>query len=205
VYPDGKSVSSDIKPSPEELIVANNKGASPTWIDVKTSLLTFDRAGLRGLLQDLYAASAENRAFFHARLGLGPDQLGPYKAAISRWINPDLMKGQPVSVSKAKKAVADYRKAIGRPEGLAELSTFFCEEAFSFAESCSFQDESYFVALIRMYSQSVQLVANLPPAERRPYLERLNKLRSRSKHVGYGVQDELNILWYDAEFDEQLE
>jgi hypothetical protein len=187
------------------LIVANNKGASPTWIDVKTSLLTFDRAGLYGLLQDLYAASTENRAFFHARLGLGPDQLGPYKAAISRWINPDLMKGQPVSVSKAKKAVADYRKAIGRPEGLAELSTFFCEEAFSFVESCGFQDESYFVALIRMYGQSVKLVANLPPAERRPYLERLNKLRSRSKHVGYGVQDELNALWYDADFDEQLE
>jgi hypothetical protein len=102
------------------LIVANNKGASPTWIDVKTSLLTFDRAGLYGLLQDLYAASTENRAFFHARLGLGPDQFGPYKAAISRWINPDFMKGQPVSVSKAKKAVADYKKAIGRPEGLAE-------------------------------------------------------------------------------------
>jgi len=66
-------------------------------------------------------------------------------------------------------------------------------------------DESYFVALIRMYGQSVKLVANLPPAERRPYLERLNKLRSRSKHVGYGVQDELNILWCDADFDEQLE
>ena len=147
----------------------------------------------------------ENRAFFHARLGLGPDQLGPYKVAISRWINADLMKGQPVSVSKAKKAVADYRKAIGRPEGLAELSTFFCEEVFSFVELCSFQDESYFVALIRMYGQSVKLVANLPPAERRPYLERLNKLRSRSKHLGCSVQDELDTLWYDANLDEQLE
>ena len=65
--------------------------------------------------------------------------------------------------------------------------------------------ESYFVALLRMYGQSVKLIGNLPLAERRPYLERLNKLRSRSKHVGYGVQDELNSLWYDANFDEQLE
>ena len=118
---------------------------------------------------------------------------------------PRSQKGQPVSVSKAKKAVTDYRKAIGRPEGLAELSIFFCEEAFSFAESCSFQIESYFVVLLRMYGQSVKLIGNLPLAERRPYLERLNKLRSRSKHVGYGVQDELNSLWYDANFDEQLE
>jgi len=202
VYLEERSVSSN---NPEELIVAKDKGVSATWIDVKKSLLTFDRAGLYGLLQDLYAANIENRAFFHARLGLGSDKLGPYKAAISRWLNPDLMKGQAVSVSKAKKAIADYRKASARPEGLAELSTFFCEEACSFVESCSFQDEKYLVALIRMYGQSVQLVANLPPAERRPYLERLSKLRVRSKHVGYDVQDELNTIWYDADFDERLE
>jgi hypothetical protein len=39
------------------------------------------------------------------------------------------------------RAGTDYEKAIGRPEGLAELSVFFCEEAFSFVESCSFSDE----------------------------------------------------------------
>jgi hypothetical protein len=115
--------------------VAKDKSTSPTWADVRAFLLAFDRAGLQGLIQDLYAASKDNQAFLHARFGLGPDQLKPYKATISRWINPDLMKNQPVSISKAKKAIADYEKAIGRPEGLAELSVFFCEEAFSFVES----------------------------------------------------------------------
>jgi hypothetical protein len=186
-------------------IVANAKGASPTWIDVKASLRTFDRAELYGLLQDLYEASKDNQAFVHARLGLGPDQLGPYKATISRWINPDLMKNQTVSVSKAKKAIADYNKAIGRPEGLAELSMFFCEEAFSFVEECSFGDERYFVALIRMYDRSVNRVLSLPLAERRAYVERLGKLRTRAKYVGWGVEDELNDLWHAADFDEQLE
>jgi hypothetical protein len=52
------------------------------------------------------------------------------------------MKGQPISVSKAKKAIADYKKAIGRPAGMAELSIFYCEEAFGFLESCSMEDES---------------------------------------------------------------
>jgi len=92
---------------PSGLIVAKDKSASPTWADVKALLLTFDRAGLQGLVQDLYAGSKDNQAFLHARFGLGPDQLGPYKATISRWINPDLMKNQTVSVSKAKKAIAD--------------------------------------------------------------------------------------------------
>jgi len=141
----------------------------------------------------------------HARFGLGSDQLGPYKATVSRWINPDLMKNQTVSVSKAKKAIANYNKAIGRPEGLAELSIFFCEEAFSFVESCSLESEKYFIALIRMYDRSVNFVLSLPLAERCAYIERLGKLRSRAKHIGWGVEDELNDLWYAADFDEQLE
>jgi hypothetical protein len=176
-----------------------------TWADVKAFLLTFDRAGLQGLVQDLYAASKDNQAFLHVRFGLGPDQLGPYKATISRWINPDLMKNQTVSVSKAKKAIADYNKAIGRPEGLAELSIFYCEEAFSFVESCSFDDERYFIALIRMYDQSVNRILSLPLAERLAYVERLGKLRTRAKRVGWGVKDELNDLWHAADFEEQLE
>ena len=184
--------------------MAKNKNASPTWADVKTFLATFDRAGLQGLIQELYAASKDNRAFLHARFGLGPDQLGPYKAAISRWLNPDLMKNQTVSLSRAKKAIVDYNKAIGRPEGLAELSIFFCEEAFSFVEGCSFGDERYFVALIGMYDRSLSRILSLPDAERRAYVERLDKLRTRAKQVGWGVEDELNDLWHAADFDEQL-
>jgi len=187
------------------LIVAKDKSASPSWADVKAFLRKFDRAGLQGLIQDLYATSKDNQAFLHARLGLGPDPLRPYKATISRWINPDLMKRQTVSVSRAKKAIVDYDKAIGRPAGSAELSIFYCEEAFSFAESCSFESEKYFIALIRMYGRSVNCVLALPLAERRAYVERLAKLRSRAKHAGGGVEDALNSLWCDSDFDEQRE
>jgi hypothetical protein len=183
--------------------VVRSKNASPTWNDVKTALLEFDREGLRGLVQDLYAASKDNQAFLHARLGLGHDQLAPFKASISRWISPDLMKGQPISVSKAKKAIADYKKAIGRPDGLAELSLFYCEEALGFLESCSMDDEKYFGALIRMYGRSLEIVSSLPPAERGTYLERLDRLRSRGRNVGWMIAEEFNSLWYDAATDEQ--
>jgi hypothetical protein len=113
------------------------------------------------------------------------------------------MKNQPISVSKAKKAIADYKKAIGRPEGMAELSIFYCEEAFGFLESCSIEDEGYFAALIRMYGRSLGFVSTLPPGERTIYLKRLDKLRSRGRNVGWGVEEELNSLWYDAALDEQ--
>ena len=181
--------------------VVRSKNASPTWSDVKTALLAFDRAGLQGL-EDLYTANKENQAFLHARLGLGHDQLQPFKACISNWICPDVMKNQPISVSKAKKAIADYKKAIGRSDGMAELAIFYCEEAFGFLESFSIEDESYFAALIRMYERSLEFVLSLPPAERPTYLQRLDKLRSRANHIGWAVTEELNSLWYAAAPDE---
>ena len=178
--------------------VAGEKNTLPSWKAVKAALQSFDRAGLLGLVQDLYAVDRDNQAFLHARLDLGSDQLAPYKAIISRWICPDLMRNQPVSISKAKKAIADYKKAIGLPAGLAELSIFYCEEAFSFVESCAFEDERYFVGLIHMYDQAVKHVLNLPAADRHAYAERLGRLRSRARSVGWGVEDEFNSIWYEA-------
>ena len=180
------------------MAVVRSKNASPTWNDVKTALMDFDRAGLRGLVRDLYSSSKANRAFLHARLGLGHDQLQPFKASISRWISPDLTKGQPISIAKAKKAITDYKKAIGRQGGMAELLICYCEEALGFLESCSIDDENYFAALIRIYGRSLEIVSSLPSAERSTYLERLDRLRSRARNVGWLVEEEFNSLWYET-------
>jgi hypothetical protein len=190
-------------PAHRRVLIVEKEKSSPTWIDVKASLLAFDRAGLLGLIQNLYAVSKDNEAFLHARLGLGRKQLEPYKARISKSICPDMMRNEPISISKAKKAIADYEKAIGHPEGLAELSIFYCEEAVNFLESCSMEDEGYFVALIRTYGRALTFVSKLSPAERSAYLKRLDKLRPRSRCVAWGVEDNLNDLWYGADLDSQ--
>src|SRR3954464_5771583 len=90
------------------MMATKARKASPTWSDVKGKLAEFDRAALLGLVQDLYAASKDNQTFLHSRFGLGGDVLAPYKATIDRWLWPDVYRNQDVSVSKAKKAVADY-------------------------------------------------------------------------------------------------
>ena len=71
--------------------MADEKITLPSWKAVKAALQSFDRAGLLGLVQDLYAVDKNNEAFLHARLGLGSHQLAPYKAIISRWICPSAL------------------------------------------------------------------------------------------------------------------
>ena len=117
------------------------KKNTPSWSNVKAQLADFDRAGLLGLIQDMYAASKDNKAFLHARFGLGDDVLKPYKITIDRWLWPDVLKNQGTSVAKAKKAIADYKKAAGQPDGLAELMVFYCEGVAGFRNDIVLQDE----------------------------------------------------------------
>ena len=177
------------------------KKSAPSWSDVRGKLTKFDRTGLIGLVQDLYAASKDNQAFLHARFGLGDDVLEPYKAAIDRWLWPDVFKNQDTSIAKAKKAIADYRKAVGQPEGLAELMVFFCERAAGFSNDIGLQDEGYFDALVRMFEQALKFIDTLSDDRRPPLLARLEVVRGLGHNLGYGVGDDLDDLLARSGFD----
>ena len=170
------------------------KKTSSTWADVKAKLADFDRVGLLGLVQDLYAASKDNQTFLHARFGLGDDVLKPYKITIDRWLWPDMFKNQDTSVSKAKKAISDYKKAIGQPEGLAELMVFYCERAAGFSDDVGLQDEGYFDALVRMFEQALKVIHSLPEDARPALHGRLDAVRRTSHNFGYGVGDDMDDL-----------
>src|SRR5450830_750868 len=149
-----------------------SKKIAPTWSDVKTKLADFDRAGMLALVQDIYAASKENQIFLHVRFGLGDDTLKPYKVTIARWLWPDISRGQDTSIFKAKKAIADYKEAVGRPEDLAELMTYYCEQAAGFSNDVGLADEGYFDSLVRMFAQVLKLADGLPTAQEDAVLER---------------------------------
>jgi hypothetical protein len=174
--------------------MAASKKNTPTWSDVKAKLADFDHAGLIGLTHDLYAASKDNQAFLHARFGLGADVLKPYKATIDRWLWPDVFKNQDTSVAKAKKAIADYKKAIGQSQGLAELMVFYCERAAGFSNDVGLQDEAWFDALLRMFEQSLKTIATLPEEARPAFWARLDAVRDVSQDFGYGVSDGMDDL-----------
>lgn len=72
----------------------------------------------------MHAASNDNNPFLHARFSLVDDLLRPRKYMIIYRISPPDYRG-PISVSKARKAISDYKKALGQPESLAGLTVFY--------------------------------------------------------------------------------
>ena len=168
--------------------------SQPTWTDVKAELANFDRLGLLGLIQDLYAAHKDNQTFLHARFRLGKDVLKPYKETLDRWLWPDVLRNQDTSVVKAKQAISSYRKAVGEPAGLAELMVFYCERAAGFCSDIGNQDEGYFDALVRMFDQALKVIAQLSASDRNALIARLARVRIISHGFGYGVGDDMDSL-----------
>jgi len=75
-------------------------------------------------------------------------------------------------------AIANYKTAIGQPEGLAELMVFYCE-----------------------FGQALKAIANLPNAQRRLLMVRLDAVCRISYNVGYAVGEAMSDLFADYDFD----
>ena len=98
---------------------------------------------------------------------------------LDRWLWPDPLRHQDVSVAKAKQAISSYRKAVGEPAGLAELMVFFCESAAGFSNDVGYQDEGYFNALVNMFEQAIKIARQLSAGDRDALIVRLDRVRSR--------------------------
>src|SRR6201998_3893836 len=168
--------------------------SQPTWTGVKAKLASLDRIGLRSLIQDLYAAHKDNQTFLHTRFGLGEDVLKPYKETLDRWLWPDVLRNQDTSVAKAKEAISSCRKAVGAPAGLAELIVFFCESAAAFSNDVGYQDQGYFDALVHMFEQAIKVTRQLSAGDRDALIARLDRVRTISHNLGYGVGDAMDSL-----------
>jgi hypothetical protein len=157
------------------------------WSSVKRGLGGFKRKELLDLIRDLYRANQDNRTFLHTRLGQGADPLKPYKAAIQRWMHPDIFSDQDYAVSKAKKAISDYKKAEGNTENLAELSLYFCEQGMDFLSDCGLDDEGFYDSLARMFANALKLISQLGPERQNAFMERISRVFSEGQEYGYGL------------------
>jgi hypothetical protein len=104
------------------------------------------------------------------------------------------LRNQDVSVAKAKQAISSYRKAVGEPAGLAELMVFFCESAAGFSNDVGYQDEGYFNALVNMFEQAIKIARKLSAGDRDALIVRLDRVRTISHNLGYGVGDDMDSL-----------
>ena len=84
------------------------------------------------LVAEIYQLSKQNQAFLHARYADAEAAMEDCKKIISDCLYPDVQRDRPLQVAKAKKAVADFCKAVAEPMRHAELMVFFLEQGNAF-------------------------------------------------------------------------
>lgn len=147
------------------------------------------------LVGELYALSAQNRDFLDARFAGGDDALQRYKKIICEALYPDWRSSAPVNFRAARKAISDYRKALGEGSGLAELTVYAAECGNQF--TCDFGDidEAFYDSLIRMFDSATKVVSMLEPEVAAPYIARLGAIVRKASGIGWGYFDSIGDIF----------
>lgn len=174
-----------------------------TWSDVKAAISSFERPALLGLISDLYAFSSENKDFLHARFSLGADVLKPYKKVIEEALFPDVIANDDVEIAVAKKAIANYTKAVGDSKGMLELMVYFVECGAAFSLDVGYGDDDFFISLERMYEKAIKLLLTLDKVTIDEYYDRFEELVASTEDIGWGFHDTLSEIFYEAFPDER--
>ena len=165
------------------------KKKSATWADVKVGLDHMDRAGLIGVIRDLYETGDINRRFLHARFVPAAPVLEEYRRLVSAAVFPDPLNQRPIRLREASRIIADYKRATGDSAGTVDLMLELVEAGTEQAADLGYGEDAYFAALERKVKDVVQSLNTLPEVDRRAATTRLVKLGEYQGMIVWGYGD----------------
>lgn len=165
---------------------------------VRKALVKHNREALVSLIGELYALNQQTRDFLDARFIPTDSALSRYKKVIHDALYPDVMSSEPVSFREAKKAISDYRKALGEAAGLAELSVYAAECGNQFTCDYGDIDGPFYDSLIRMFDSAVKIVAKLEENTAAPFIGRLGMIVKKADGIGWGYYDAIAERFSEA-------
>jgi hypothetical protein len=190
-----------IKPERGGCQLPKKSGLGKEKTTAKVLMAALEKLGknpLVGLAADLYSISRQNREFIETRLSLNADPLKPFKSIILDALNDDITNQHPISISRAKKAISDYRKASGDRDGELELMVLFVERGNFLTVEYGDFGEPFYDSMVGMYRKVVERVKAGGAGLIGRYEERLRKIMESSKDIGYGYHDDLKYIYHSA-------
>jgi len=166
-----------------------------TWSTVKAAASELSQKELLSLVGELYRLSKSNQSFLHARFADRDAAMEECKKLVSECLYPDVQRDRPLQVAKARKAVADFCKAVADPAAHAELMLFFLEQGNAFTLEYGDIDAGFYSALVAMARRAVEAIVSLPVDLQESFRERLAKVVRSSSGIGWGYHDDLKEIY----------
>lgn len=145
------------------------------------------------LVLDLCNLSDDNRFFVETRLAVTEEPLLPYKDRIYNALCPDVYSNKPIRIAAARKAIAEYKRAIGRTEGegLLELMIYYVECGTALTAEFGDINEAFYSSMESMYDRFLKGLEKVDPVVKESYRDRVCALVNRAGRVGWGFHDYL--------------
>lgn len=169
-----------------------------SWSTVKSAASKLSQKELLGLVGELYRLSKVNQSFLNARFADQGVAMEEFKAIVSECLYPDVHRDRPLQVAKAKKAVADFCKAVADPIAHADLMVFFLEQGNAFTLEYGDIDASFYGALVAMARRAAEVICGLPLDLQAPFMKRLGEVVRSSSGIGWGYHDDLADIYAAA-------
>lgn len=164
------------------------------WKLIRSRLNQTSQGDLISLVGEFYKLSAQNQVFLETRFGNQQDGLEEYKVIIKKNICPSEPWKKDVSLSTGRKAISDYKKALGNPEGLIELMLYYCECGVNFTNQFGDIDEGFYASIESMYQSAIDLLKKNKDLKDL-FFTRIEKMVSNSSHIGWGFHDTLEDIF----------
>jgi len=72
---------------------------------------------------------------------------------------------------------------------------YFCEQGAGFCNDVGNDEWDYLAALMRMFGQALNVVKTLPDGIQARLIARLDRVRGISHRLGYGIGDEMDLVF----------
>ena len=184
--------------SPDEPVNLTYKVVEPDkpikWSAVKNALPGKEPKELLALIKDLYSLNQENKTFIQTKYSL-INPIDTYKDIIDEGLSLDYKK--PINLAKSKKAITQYRKAIGDPAGLLELMVYYVECGNDLTVEYGDIDEKFYYSLESMFQKALQALTKFDEETTKEYLPRLQEIVDKAENIGWGYYDSISFLLFD--------
>ena len=165
------------------------------WKVVRSKLEKISPRDLIGIIKQLYDLSSKNELFLETRFGNRYAGFEKYQKIIEESICPREPWKKDISLSTGRKAISDYKKAVGDPVGLLELMIYYCECGVNFTLEFGDIDERFYMSIEPMFESALKLLQK-HPEYKDGFLERIEAIVHRTQGMGWGFHDTLHETFY---------
>jgi hypothetical protein len=172
------------------------------WTEVKAELQRLKRGDLVSLLRDLFELSPDNRNFLIARFSKRGGRVGveTYRTIVVERFYLSGGGFGDLDLDRARKAIADYRKATDDLAGALELMLTFLESGAALMNDVGIHDETFYYQLSVVLADFIDLVYEHPELYSQ-FARRLCEVREQSGSAGWGYGDYATEALYEVESD----